>query len=77
MLRSSTNLSEVDPTFASRLYRSIAAMLVERLRLTSMDLFIQKPWVWCSAGSAQRQQHHSPTFSRTELAILRSSNLLE
>jgi extracellular factor (EF) 3-hydroxypalmitic acid methyl ester biosynthesis protein len=39
------NLSEVDPTFGSRLYRSIAAMLVERLRLTSMDLFIQKPWV--------------------------------
>jgi extracellular factor (EF) 3-hydroxypalmitic acid methyl ester biosynthesis protein len=39
------NLSEVDPTFGSRLYRSIAAILVERLRLTSMDLFIQKPWV--------------------------------
>jgi extracellular factor (EF) 3-hydroxypalmitic acid methyl ester biosynthesis protein len=39
------NLSEVDPTFGSRLYRSLAAILVERLRLTSMDLFIQKPWV--------------------------------
>jgi CRP-like cAMP-binding protein len=39
------NLSDVDPTFGSRLYRSIAAILVERLRLTSMDLFIQKPWV--------------------------------
>jgi len=39
------NLSEVDPTFGTRLYRSIAAILVERLRLTSMDLFIQKPWV--------------------------------
>jgi extracellular factor (EF) 3-hydroxypalmitic acid methyl ester biosynthesis protein len=39
------NLSEVDPTFGTRLYRSIAAILVERLRLTSMDLFVQKPWV--------------------------------
>ena len=39
------NLSEVDPSFGTRLYRSIAAVLVERLRLTSMDLFIQKPWV--------------------------------
>ena len=39
------NLSEVDPSFRTRLYRSIAAILVERLRLTSMDLFIQKPWV--------------------------------
>jgi extracellular factor (EF) 3-hydroxypalmitic acid methyl ester biosynthesis protein len=39
------NLSEVDPTFGNRLYRSIAAILVERLRLTSMDLYIQKPWV--------------------------------
>lgn len=39
------NLSEVDPTFGTRLYRSIAAILVERLRLTSTDLFIQKPWV--------------------------------
>ncbi len=39
------NLSEVDPSFGTRLYRSIASILVERLRLTSMDLFIQKPWV--------------------------------
>ena len=39
------NLSEVDPSFGTRLYRSIAAIVVERLRLTSMDLFIQKPWV--------------------------------
>jgi extracellular factor (EF) 3-hydroxypalmitic acid methyl ester biosynthesis protein len=39
------NLSEVDPSFGSRLFRSIAAILVERLRLTSMDLLIQKPWV--------------------------------
>jgi len=39
------NLSEVDPSFGTRLYRSIAAILVERLRLTSMDLFLQKPWV--------------------------------
>jgi len=39
------NLSEVDPTFGTRLYRSIAAILVERLRLTSMDLLVQKPWV--------------------------------
>ena len=39
------NLSEVDPTFGTRLFRSIAAILVERLRLTSMDLLIRKPWV--------------------------------
>jgi len=39
------NLSEVDPTFGSRLYRSLAAILVERLRLTSSDLLMQKPWV--------------------------------
>jgi CRP/FNR family cyclic AMP-dependent transcriptional regulator len=31
------NLNEVDPTFASRLYRSIAATLVNRLRTTSLD----------------------------------------
>ncbi len=31
------NLNEVDPTFASRLYRSIAAILVNRLRTTSLD----------------------------------------
>ena len=39
------NLSEVDPSFGTRLYRSIAAIVVERLRLSSMDLFIQIPWV--------------------------------
>ena len=39
------NLDDVDPSFGSRLYRSIGAILVERLRLTSMDVFIQKPWV--------------------------------
>jgi CRP-like cAMP-binding protein len=39
------NLSEVDPTFGARLYRSIAAILVERLRLTSMEILVQKPWV--------------------------------
>lgn len=39
------NLTEVDPTFEARLLRSIAAILVERLRVTSMDLFLQKPWV--------------------------------
>jgi len=31
------NLREVDPTFESRLYRSIAAILVNRLRTTSLD----------------------------------------
>ena len=39
------DLNEVDLTIGSRLYRLIAAILVERLRLTSTDLFIQKPWV--------------------------------
>jgi len=34
------NLDQVDPTFASRLYRSIAAILVNRLRTTSLDLFV-------------------------------------
>jgi CRP-like cAMP-binding protein len=34
------NLDEVDPTFASRLYRSIAAILVNRLRTTSLDVFV-------------------------------------
>lgn len=33
-----------DPGFAGRLYRSIAAILVERLRLTSMHLSIDKSW---------------------------------
>src|SRR5262249_48189495 len=31
---------ETDPTFASRLYRSIAAILVERLRTTSLNCYI-------------------------------------
>lgn len=34
------NMDQTDPTFASRLYRSIAAILVNRLRTTSMDLFV-------------------------------------
>jgi extracellular factor (EF) 3-hydroxypalmitic acid methyl ester biosynthesis protein len=33
-----------DPSLAGRLYRSIAAILVERLRLTSMHLSIDKAW---------------------------------
>jgi CRP-like cAMP-binding protein len=32
------NLADVDPTFGARLYRSIAAIVVERLRITSADL---------------------------------------
>jgi CRP-like cAMP-binding protein len=32
------NLTKKDPSFAGRLYRSIAAILAERLRLTSMHL---------------------------------------
>lgn len=39
------NLSDVDPTFGARLFRSIAAIVVERLRVTSADLLLQKPWV--------------------------------
>jgi extracellular factor (EF) 3-hydroxypalmitic acid methyl ester biosynthesis protein len=35
------NLSEVDPTFGARLYRSIAAIVVQRLRVTSADLSLQ------------------------------------
>jgi CRP-like cAMP-binding protein len=35
------NLSAVDPTFGARLYRSLAAILVERLRVTSTDLSLQ------------------------------------
>jgi CRP-like cAMP-binding protein len=35
------NLADVDPTFGARLYRSIAAILVERLRATSADLSLQ------------------------------------
>jgi len=32
-----------DPSFVGRLYRSIAAILVERLRLTSMHISLDKP----------------------------------
>src|SRR5262245_50836638 len=39
------NLSEVDPIFGSRLYRSIAAVLAERLRLISKEIIVRKPWV--------------------------------
>src|SRR5215467_1172864 len=38
------NLVEKDPSFAGRLYRSIAAILVERLRLTSMHLSLDRSW---------------------------------
>jgi CRP-like cAMP-binding protein len=34
------NFEEVDPTFSSRLYRSIAAILVARLRTTSLDRYV-------------------------------------
>lgn len=33
-------LAEADPTFGSRLYRSIAAILVERLRMTSINVYV-------------------------------------
>jgi CRP-like cAMP-binding protein len=33
-----------DASFAGRLYRSIAAILVERLRLTSMHLSLDRSW---------------------------------
>jgi CRP-like cAMP-binding protein len=39
------NLSQIDPTFGARLYRSVAAIVVERLRTTSMELAVQKPWM--------------------------------
>jgi CRP-like cAMP-binding protein len=35
-------MSRADPTFAGRLYRSIAAILVDRLRLTSMHLALDR-----------------------------------
>jgi CRP-like cAMP-binding protein len=38
------NLAKTDPSFVGRLYRSIAAILVERLRLTSMHLSLDKSW---------------------------------
>lgn len=42
--RTVDSLVEKDPAFAGRLYRSIAAILIERLRLTSMHLSIDKSW---------------------------------
>lgn len=38
------NLTSVDPTFAGRLYRSIAAILAERLRLMSMRAYSSQSW---------------------------------
>jgi CRP-like cAMP-binding protein len=38
------NLTQVDPTFAGRLYRSIAAILAERLRLMSMRAYSSQSW---------------------------------
>jgi CRP-like cAMP-binding protein len=38
------SLAKIDPSFSGRLYRSIAAILVERLRLTSMHLSLDKSW---------------------------------
>lgn len=38
------NLTRSDPTFAGRLYRSIAAILAERLRLTSMRAYGGQSW---------------------------------
>ena len=38
------NLSRVDPSFAARLYRSIAAILAERLRLASMRAYGDQSW---------------------------------
>ena len=35
-------MSKADPTFAGRLYRSIAAILVDRLRVTSMHLALDR-----------------------------------
>jgi CRP-like cAMP-binding protein len=36
--------AHTDASFAGRLYRSIAAILVERLRLTSMHLSLDRSW---------------------------------
>jgi CRP-like cAMP-binding protein len=38
------SLANADPTFAGRLYRSIAAILAERLRLTSMRAYGDQSW---------------------------------
>jgi CRP-like cAMP-binding protein len=37
-------LAQSDPTFPGRLYRSIAAILAQRLRLTSMRLYADQSW---------------------------------
>ena len=37
-------MSRADPAFAGRLYRSIAAILAERLRLTSMRAYGDQSW---------------------------------
>src|SRR5262245_17836379 len=38
------NLTKADPGFAGRLYRSIAAILAERLRLASMRTYAGQSW---------------------------------
>jgi CRP-like cAMP-binding protein len=38
------DLTRTDPSFAGRLYRSIAAILAERLRLTSMRSYADQSW---------------------------------
>jgi CRP-like cAMP-binding protein len=38
------NLTKADPGFAGRLYRSIAAILAERLRLASMRTYADQSW---------------------------------
>ena len=38
------NLARQDPTFSGRLYRSIAAILADRLRLTSMRAYGDQSW---------------------------------
>ncbi len=38
------DLTKKDPSFAGRLYRSIAAILVERLRATSMHFSLDQSW---------------------------------
>ena len=38
------NLNSIDPSFAGRLYRSIAAILAERLRLMSMRAYSDQSW---------------------------------
>jgi CRP-like cAMP-binding protein len=38
------NLTKADPAFAARLYRSIAAILAERLRLASMRTYAGQSW---------------------------------